>query len=1000
MPGLVHKIAIHPTTDGLILHPVAQRTQRIIPSLQIQYSTYEVISLASAPPSPPVLSTFLNVHGIVGFLSLGSVSYLIVISQRQQVAQIKGVPVYVITGVAFLPLSSLSEAEKAVAQAKETIQREFNTQKGQLWYESDTSDDSNEQTEDDPTWGTDDHVLPSPEPSTFPTSRISSAGLGTNSSVAQDVISRRGQYGRFADRWFSKKGWSTERRRDLGMSANDEGNARPSVMLALDTRELSHVNGAQRTSVENKIVPVESSTDPGEGTPQMNEDYSAVNQDVANTLLPKLLQRSELLLSSRSFFFSYSCDITRRLGSSDGMKSDRPLHKSVDPLYFWNRHLAKPLIEGRHHTFILPLMQGFVGQREFSVESMPARTSESELHVHNQDHIFDTVQPNQRAHDHQNFLITLISRRSVMRPGLRYLRRGIDEEGHTANSVETEQILSRRSWTPNDRVYSFTQVRGSIPLYFSQSPYSFKPVPVLQHSHEVNHIAFRHHFKDLSAKYGGLQMVSLVNKTGGERVIGMEYEKHTQQLNDEHDTGARAIGFEWFDFHEKCRGFNFSNVSLLTDSLAGVLEEFDFTIESSGMIQKRQSGVFRTNCMDCLDRTNVVQSAFGQMALQKQLKKEGTELDIQTSSTTQWFNTLWSDQGDSISRQYSSTAALKGDYTRTRKRNYRGAINDFGLTLSRYFNNIVNDYFSQAAVDYLLGNVTSQVFEEFEAEMMSGDPAMSISKIRANAIDTSLKIVIADQDEDFVGGWTLLSPQQKNTVRTFPFEEVVLLLTKAALYAVRFDWNTEKVSAFERVDLQSIFGIIRGTYITSTLVASQMDEEKNVGFVIKYHPTKENITRINTRSLENTVDKIEQRSNIQHEADRAGESSVSAKNKNLGALAIFHGAASPLPKILAFKALPARSSLAKREGQEMHDDNIMSEKELVRCICDEVEKAVTATMALGVKDKEATAAAESDSNRSKFIEIEDENIISLREAKKSTGLLELWGHSLKKLVWA
>lgn len=66
MPGIVHKIAIHPTVDGLILHPVAQRTQRIIPSLQIQYSTYEIISLASAPPSPPVLSTFLNVHGIIG----------------------------------------------------------------------------------------------------------------------------------------------------------------------------------------------------------------------------------------------------------------------------------------------------------------------------------------------------------------------------------------------------------------------------------------------------------------------------------------------------------------------------------------------------------------------------------------------------------------------------------------------------------------------------------------------------------------------------------------------------------------------------------------------------------------------------------------------------------------------------------------------------------------------------------------------------------------------
>lgn len=673
--------------------------------------------------------------------------------------------------------------------------------------------------------------------------------------------------------------------------------------------------------------------------------------------------------------------------------------------YFWNCHLAKPLIEGRHHTFILPLMQGFVGQREFAVEPLPAPTSESKLHVHNQDQIPDTVEHNQGASDRQSFLMTLISRRSVMRPGLRYLRRGIDEEGHTANSVETEQILSRRSWSPNHKVYSFTQVRGSIPLFFSQSPYSFKPVPFLQHSYEINHIAFRHHFKDLSAIYGGLQVASLVNKNGGEGVIGTEYERHAQQLNHEIDAGARAIGFEWFDFHEKCRGFNYSNVRLLTDSLAEVLEEFGSTIESSGIIQERQSGVLRMNCMDCLDRTNVVQSAIGQVALQKQLKKEDIELNLQTVSTTQWFNALWSDQGDSISRQYSSTAALKGDYTRTRKRNYRGAINDFGLTLSRYFNNIVNDYFSQAAIDYLLGNVTSQVFEEFETEMMSGDPAMSIMKVRANAIDTSLKIVIADQDEDFIGGWTLLCPQHENTVRTFPFEEVVLLLTKVALYAVRFDWNTEKVSAFERVDLRSIFGIIRGTYITSTLAARQMDEEKNVGFVIQYRPAKENIARINTRSLDNSMDKDEQPPGIEHAADDADESSVSAKNNASGGpFAFFRGkdaaASSSMLKILAFKALPARSSLATREGQEMHHDGTMSEKELVRSICDEVEKAATAATTTALGEEGKGAAAKSNNSRSKFFEIKDADIISLREAKKSTGLLELWGHSLKKLVWA
>ncbi len=162
----------------------------------------------------------------------------------------------------------------------------------------------------------------------------------------------------------------------------------------------------------------------------------------------------------------------------------------------------------------------------------------------------------------------------------------------------------------------------------------------------------------------------------------------------------------------------------------------------------------------------------------------------------------------------------------------------------------MKDYSSQAAIDYLLGNVTSQVFDEFEADMISDDPAMSIWKVRANTIDTSSKIVIPDQG-DLVESWTLLSPRHKNTVRTFPFE-VVLLLTNTALYAVRFDWSSENVLFFGIVHLRSITGILRGAYITSTLAAGQMDEDKNIGFVVKYCPGKEEIARINTRSLNNS----------------------------------------------------------------------------------------------------------------------------------------------------
>lgn len=551
----------------------------------------------------------------------------------------------------------------------------------------------------------------------------------------------------------------------------------------------------------------------------------------------------------------------------------------------------------------------------------------------------------------------------------RFMRRGVNEGGHTANSVETEQILSDPSWSANAKIYSYTGIRGSIPLYFSQSPYSLKPVPVLQHSFDTNHTAFQKHFKNIIARYGETQIVLLVDKTGGEAEIGAEYKRHTNQLNNENGIQGSKLDFEWFDFHNICRGMKFENVSILMDTIGSKLDEFGYTVELDSKVQRKQSGVLRTNCMDCLDRTNVVQSACGQRALEQQLKAEGIDVDMQKGRSTQWFNTLWADNGDAISKQYASTQALKGDYVRTRRRNYQGVLVDWGLSLERFYSGLLVDFFSQAAIDYLLGNVTDQVFEDFEANMMSADPAVSMQTMRQSAIEQSQKVAIADESEELVGGWTLSCPHETNTVRTFPFEEAVLLVTNAALYAVRFDWNIDKVSSFERVDLRSIVGIMIGVYITSTLVATHTDERKNYGLIIKYKPGKENMQRVNTRSLSTAPktdesDKLKSESAQKDQKDEPSSSSTKPPSSDL--------------KILAFKAPPSRSSFtsANRGGEEAQ---AISERELITHICEEIRKTV------GV-EKEGF--------------VEEEDIISLAEAKKKTGLLEQGLFFVKKALWA
>ncbi|KAH9220887.1 SacI homology domain-containing protein [Leptodontidium sp. 2 PMI_412] len=945
MPGLARKLLIFAALDGLVIQ------QRGGPSTKIAYKDNSITQVSKDATHSESSGKTFEAFGLVGLLTVSKSSFLITIVKRQQVAQIKGNPIYVITDVALTPLSSKTEAELSIANTQALLQK-IDGDHGMD--ESDTDDE-----EGGLSTGISDEVGDDSMPT-------GSAALSQphrrTTSVAEDVMARKGGYGRFAQKWFSKKGWTADQRRNLGMTSAE-----------------SNPTSSDESSSKDIRAKAAELPAPDDG-PKRN------SIDVVESLLPKLLRTTQILFgSSQSFFFSYDYDLTRSFANRTTSNNEGPLHTRVDPTFWWNHNIIQPFVESGQSSLAMPLIQGFVGQRSFEMDPNPPKVivgldgaAKSSVELVDLSATQSTEQnpdsgvsggSTDRSTSHKSFLLTLISRRSVKRAGLRYLRRGVDEEGFTANSVETEQILSDPSWGSGRKLYSFLQVRGSIPVFFSQSPYSFKPVPQLSHSDETNYKSFSQHFKHLSDTYGSVQAVSLVEKHGAEAIVGDRYEMFMKRLNEE---TPKRVGFEWFDFHAICRGMRFENVSLLMDTLGEKLDSFGQTVEVDGKQLSKQEGVLRTNCMDCLDRTNVVQSACGMRALESQLKDEGIDMSLQPDQTTQWFNTVWADNGDAVSKQYASTAALKGDFTRTRKRDLHGAIKDMGLSISRFYSGIVNDYFSQAAIDFLLGNVTSVVFEDFEANLMSSDPGVSMQKMRQHAIENSQKLVVADEHEEFIGGWTLLTPQLPNTIKSLPFEESILLLTDAGLYSVRFDWDMEKVSSFERIDLQHISHITYGTYITSTLSAAQVDEQHNVGFVIKYEAGADDITRVNTRSMSNIQSRAE--------TDLLAGSSVSGPQSIFKS---FTGPATPTAPeltVLALKAVPVRSAVAGNEPR-------LSEIEQVKGICFEIERMILLgqVVELGTERKSI---------------VESGDIISLSEARKSTGLLEQLTHSIKKLVWA
>jgi Inositol phosphatase len=281
---------------------------------------------------------------------------------------------------------------------------------------------------------------------------------------------------------------------------------------------------------------------------------------------------------------------------------------------------------------------------------------------------------------------------------------------------------------------------------------------------------------------------------------------------------------------------------------------------------------------------------------------------------------------------------------------------------------MLTDYLSQAVIDVLLGSLSWKAFEDFENRMMSADPGISMEKVRENAIELCSKQVIQDESEDMIHGWTMLAPAHQNTIRTLPFQEAVVLLTDAAVYCCKFDWTTEKVASFEKIDLRSISKIRYGTYITSTISEAQMNEKLNSGVVVVYRPGKENVVRTNTRSLQNYVSP----------SDKGQENRIDG---GTGVLSWLAPRAPATSQVLALKVITATSDRGSIISTQSN-----APLSIAQNIGEEILRAMT-----GPAEQDSQPAADL---------VEKGDIISLAEAKKRTGYLEQIGYSIKKMVWS
>lgn len=447
------------------------------------------------------------------------------------------------------------------------------------------------------------------------------------------------------------------------------------------------------------------------------------------------------LLATGPMYFSYSHDVTSTFQRQSRSDLSQPLWKRADDRFFWNRFIQTDLIDFRTgggsggglrgqqqpgaDPFILPVMFGML-------EIRPARIKST------------------------SFTFALITRRSRFRGGTRYFSRGIDEQGHVANFNETEQIVilndaaglptgyaggqgvqKGKSGTAETQVLAYVQTRGSVPVYWTEIN-DLHYTPKLQIRGVESAVdAARKHFDEQIRIYGENYLVNLVNARGREERVKKAYEQMVRILVNSPDESVKAgqqtderfheihpdeqrqnmdrLHYVYFDFHNETKGLKWHRAELLLDELMDGLRKgqyfrgVEMPGDPSGALEVRsvQTAVVRTNCMDCLDRTNVVQSMLGRWALTQQFQDLGIlqpgEKASDDAAFEMLFRNVWADNADVVSRSYSGTGALKTDFTRTGTRTRAGMLQDFNNSATRYIRNNFLDGPRQDGFDLFLG---------------------------------------------------------------------------------------------------------------------------------------------------------------------------------------------------------------------------------------------------------------------------------------------------------
>uniref|UniRef100_A0A8C1DDQ9 Synaptojanin-1 n=1 Tax=Cyprinus carpio carpio TaxID=630221 RepID=A0A8C1DDQ9_CYPCA len=427
---------------------------------------------------------------------------------------------------------------------------------------------------------------------------------------------------------------------------------------------------------------------------------------------------------------------------------------------------------------------------------------------------------------HKQAKACVISRLSSERAGTRFNVRGTNDDGQVANFVETEQVIFL-----DDKVSSFIQIRGSIPLFWEQPGIQVGSHRVkLSRGFEANAPAFERHFGALRRLYGRQVIINLLGMKEGENMLSKAFQSHLKA--SEHANAVRMLNF---DYHQMVKGGKTDKlITVLKPQINKFLEECGFFYYSGEAgIQRCQTGTIRSNCLDCLDRTNSVQAFIALEMLPKQLEDMGlTEKPQLVARFQEVFRSMWSTNGDSVSKIYAGTGALDGKAK-------GGKLKDGARSVTRTIQNNFFDSSKQEAIDILrLGSTLNSDLADKARALLTTSSLYASPRVLLGMCQNYFKYTRPKKIRVCVGTWNVNGGKQFRSIafRNHTLNDWLLDAPKKAGHPEFQDGKSNPVDIFaigfeEMVELNA-GNIVSASTTNQKLWAAEL--QKNISREHKY----------------------------------------------------------------------------------------------------------------------------------------------------------------------